>query len=321
MKRHHLLATAAMLLVSAPALSLAQTPAPAKTVTEKGQMAQQDMTFAEKAAISDMFEIQAGKLAQDQAKEQGVKQFGSHMVADHTKTSDAMKTMAREKSMTLPTKLDSEHQQKLDKLRGLKGGQFDSAYLQGQMDAHQTAVALFRQQAENGKDADLRRFAEQSLPTLEQHLRQVRDLRPNVASAGGAAQQSTSFEKMMGKDVYGENGKKLGDVADIILDAQSGKATQVILNRGGVLGIGAKQVALDYNLLRSDGDRVVARQVTEDQVKQMAEFKYDDTTVSLGKRHGTGSGSSAGHNMGAAGSNAAHGTGSSMDSTQPRNQQ
>ncbi|MBP2308176.1 DUF4142 domain-containing protein [Azospirillum melinis] len=318
MKRHHLLATAAMLLFTAPALSLAQTPAPAKTVTEKGQLAQQDMTFAEKAAISDMFEIQAGKLAQDQAKEQGVKQFGSHMVADHTKTSDAMKTMAREKSMTLPTKLDSEHQQKLDKLRGLKGDQFDSAYLQGQMDAHQTAVTLFRQQAENGKDADLRRFAEQSLPTLEQHLRQVRDLRPNVASAaGGAAQQSTSFEKMMGKDVYGENGKKLGDVADIILDAQTGKATQVILNRGGVLGIGAKHVALDYNLLRSDSDRLVARQVTEDQVKQMAEFKYDDTTVSLGKRHGTSSDSSTdhnttGHNAGAAGG---------MDSTQPRNPQ
>lgn len=323
MKRHHLLATAAMLLFTAPALSLAQTPAPAKTVTEKGQMAQQDMTFAEKAAVSDMFEIQAGKLAQDQAKEQNVKQFGSHMVADHTKTSDAMKAMAQQKSMTLPTKLDSEHQQKLDKLRGLKGEQFDSAYLQGQMDAHQTAVTLFRQQAENGKDADLRRFAEQSLPTLEQHLRQVRDLRPNVASAGGA-QQSTSFEKMMGKDVYGENGKKLGDVADIILDAQTGKATQVILNRGGVLGIGAKQVALDYNLLSSDGDRVVARQVTDDQVKQMAEFKYDDTTVSLGKRHGSGSSAdhnTTGHNTGAAGGDAAHGTANSLDSTQPRNPQ
>ncbi|MBY6264281.1 DUF4142 domain-containing protein [Azospirillum sp. 412522] len=306
MKRHHLLATAAMILFTAPALSLAQTPAPAKTVTEKGQMAQQDMTFAEKAAVSDMFEIQAGKLAQDQAKGQSVKQFGSQMVSDHTKTSEAMKAMAQQKSMTLPTKLDSEHQQKLDKLRGLKGDQFDAAYLQGQTDAHQTAVTLFRQQAEDGKDADLRRFAEQTLPTLEQHLRHVRDLRPNVASAGGGAQQSTSFEKMMGKDVYGENGKKLGDVADIILDAQTGKATQVILNRGGVLGIGAKHVALDYNLLRTDGDRVVARQVTEDQVKQMAEFKYDDTTVSLGKRHG---------------GTAAHGTANSLDSAQPRNPQ
>ncbi|WP_109073459.1 MULTISPECIES: DUF4142 domain-containing protein [unclassified Azospirillum] len=324
MKRHHLLATAALVLFAAPALSLAQTPTPTAKVTEKGQLAQQDMNFATKAAMSDMFEIQAGKLAQDQAKDKDVKQFGSHMVSDHTKTSDAMKEMAQKKSMTLPTKLDSEHQQKLDKLRGMKGEQFDSAYMQGQADAHQTAVSLFREEAQNGKDADLKRFAEQTLPTLEQHLRMARDQRPAVASAGGAAaQQGTSFEKMMGKDVYGENGKKLGDVADIILDAQSGKATQVILNRGGVLGIGAKQVALDYNLLRTDGDRVVARQVTEDQVKQMAEFKYDDNTVSLGKRNGD-------HNTGSTGSNAnhsgmsddaAHGTANSLDSTKPRNPQ
>lgn len=328
MKRHHLLATAAMVLFAAPALSLAQTPTPTAKVTEKGQLAQQDMNFATKAAMSDMFEIQAGKLAQDQAKDKDVKQFGSHMVSDHTKTSDAMKEMAQKKSMTLPTKLDSEHQQKLDKLRGVKGEQFDSAYMQGQVDAHQTAVSLFRDQAQNGKDADLKRFAEQTLPTLEQHLRMARDQRPAVASAGAGAgaatQQGASIEKMMGKDVYGENGKKLGDVADIILDAQSGKATQVILNRGGVLGIGAKQVALDYNLLRTDGDRVVARQVTEDQVKQMAEFKYDDNTVSLGKRngdHNTGSTGSNANHSGMSGGDAAHGTANSLDSTKPRNPQ
>ncbi|WP_063635768.1 DUF4142 domain-containing protein [Azospirillum humicireducens] len=300
MKRHHLLATAALFLLSAP--SLAQTPTPQKTVTGTGQLSQQDMTFAEKAAVSDMFEIQAGKLAQDHAKDTGVKQFGSHMMTDHTKTSDAMKAMAQRKSMTLPSSLDSEHRQKLDQLRGLQGDQFDSAYLQGQIDAHQTAVTLFRTQAEKGQDADLKRFAEQTLPTLEQHLRQVRDLRPNVASASGAAQQSTSFEQMMGKAVYGEDGGKLGDIADIILDAQSGQATQVVLDRGGILGIGAKQVALDYTLLNADGDRIVARQVTEDQVRQMAEFKYDDNTVSLGQRNGGG-------------------TADSLDSTQPRNPQ
>lgn len=323
MKRNHLLATAALILFSAPALSLAQTPTPQKTVTERGQLSQQDMTFAEKAAISDMFEIQAGKLAQDQAKDNGVKQFGNHMVADHTKTSEAMKAMAQQKSMTLPTKLDSEHQQKLDQLRGQQGDQFDSAYLQGQIDAHQTAVTLFRTQAEKGQDADLKRFAEQTLPTLEQHLRQVRDLRPNVASTGAAAQQGTSFETMMGKAVYGESGGKLGDVADIILDAQSGQATQVILDRGGILGIGAKQVALDYTLLNADGDRIVARQVTEDQVKQMAEFEYGDNTVSLGQRNGSGGDADRGtmNKGGDMKNDAAHGTANSLDSTQPRNPQ
>ncbi|WP_109109016.1 DUF4142 domain-containing protein [Azospirillum sp. TSO35-2] len=317
MKRHHLLATAALILFTAPAVGMAQTPTPTKTATSQGPLAPQDKTFADTAAISDMFEIQAGKLAQDQAKDKGVKQFGGHMVADHNKTADAMKALAKQKSMDLPTKLDSEHTQKLDQLRGLKGDEFDSAYLQGQIDAHQKAVTLFRDQAKNGKDADLKRFADQTLPTLEQHLRQVRDLRPNVASTGNANQQSTSFEKLMGKNVYGQDGKKLGDVADIILDPQSGAATAVILDRGGVLGIGAKQVALDYNLLNSSGDRIVASQVTEDQVKQMKEFKYDDTTVSLGKHSSSDRNHTGTMNHSTTGTTTAPGT----TGSQPRNPQ
>ena len=316
MKRHHLLATAALILFSAPALSLAQTPTPQKTVTEKGQLSPQDMTFVEEAAISDMYEIQAGKLAQDHAKDNGVKQFGNHMVTEHTKTSDAMKTMAQQKSVTLPTKLDSAHQQKLVKLRGLQGEQFDAAYLQDQIDGHQQAVALFRTQAEKGQDPDLKRFAEQTLPALEQHLRQVRDLRPNVASTSSAPQQSTSFESMIGEEVYGEDGGQLGEVADIILDAQTGDATQVILDRGGILGIGDKQIALDFSLLEVDGDRIVARQVTEEQVNAMPEFQYGDNTVSLGQR----SGGNAGQGNAGQG-NAGQGAGNSPDSTPPRNPQ
>lgn len=318
MKRHHLLATAALILFSAPALSLAQTPTPQKTVTEKGQLSPQDMTFVEEAAISDMYEIQAGKLAQDHAKDNGVKQFGNHMVTEHTKTSDAMKTMAQQKSVTLPTKLDSAHQQKLDKLRGLQGEQFDAAYLQDQIDGHQQAVALFRTQAEKGQDPDLKRFAEQTLPALEQHLRQVRDLRPNVASTSSAPQQSTSFESMIGEEVYGEDGGQLGEVADIILDAQTGDATQVILDRGGILGIGDKQIALDFSLLEVDGDRIVARQVTEEQVNAMPEFHYGDNTVSLGQRSGSGGNAGQGN---AGQGNAGQGAGNSPDSTPPRNPQ
>ncbi|MBP2299829.1 DUF4142 domain-containing protein [Azospirillum picis] len=318
MKRHHLLATAALMLFTAPAIATAQTPTPTKTVTAQGPVAQQDMTFAEKAAVSDMFEVQAGKLAQDNAKEQRVKQFGGQMVSDHTKTSDAMKAMAQQKSMTLPTKLDSEHQQKLDHLRSLKGDQFDSAYLQGQIDAHRTAVALFREQSQNGKDADLKRFASETLPTLEQHLRHVQELRPGVASASSATQPQTSFEKMMGKDVYGQDGKKLGDVADIILDPQSGNATVVVLNRGGVLGIGAKQVAIGYNMLNSQGDRIVASNVTEDQVKQMSEFKYDDTTVSLGRNGNRNAAGGSGTDHGTMNGGASHGD---MPSGQTRNPQ
>lgn len=310
MKRHLLLSTATVFLLSVPVMSMAQQPAkPSQATQQQAQLSQQDRQFVEKAAMSDQFEIQTGKLATEKARNDKVKTFGQHMIDDHGKTSATMKTLAQQKSVELPTKLDAEHQRKLTQLQGLSGAQFDSAYVQGQLEAHQTAVTLFERQAQQGQDSDLKSFALQTLPTLKEHLQQVQSMQPALASNGNAAANQTtaqtatgqsvggavpgqmpaqtSFSNLMGKDVYGDNNQKLGDVADVILDPQSGNATAVVLDRGGLLGIGAKQIALDYKLLDVTDDRIVARQITEDQVKAMPEFQYDDTMVSYGKRNTT----------------------------------
>ncbi|CAO3428243.1 DUF4142 domain-containing protein [Azospirillum doebereinerae] len=314
MKRQLLLTAATVVLLATPAIGMAQQPNPTtppaasntQAAPAQGQLSPQDRTFVEKAAMSDQFEIQAGKLATEKAQKAEVKTLGRNMVTDHGKTAETMKALAKTKSVALPTALDAEHKQKLDQLGGLSGAAFDSAYVQGQLDAHRTAVALFDGQIKEGRDNDLKQFAQKTLPTLQEHLHHVQTLLPSVASTApnegthgmqansvlpdgtlsntAQSSQKVSFAKLIGTDIYGENGNKLGDVADVILDPQSGNATAVILNRGGVLGIGAKQIALDYALLDATGDRVVAKQITEDQVKAMPEFRYEDTTVSLGER-------------------------------------
>lgn len=291
MKRQLLMTAATAFLFTMPAAGFAQQPAPSAQAQSK--LSQQDRSFAESVAISDQFEIQAAQLAADKAQSADVKTFARQMIADHGKTSATMKTLAERKALTLPVKLDAAHQQKIDALRGQSGGGFDSAYVQGQVDAHRTAVSLFEQQVAQGQDADLKQFAQQTLPTLKQHLQHAQDMRTGQTTAANQpaadrAGNQASFASIVGNDVYGEGGEKLGSVSDIILDAQSGNATAVILERGGVLGVGAKRVALDYNLLQTRGDRVVARDMTEDQVKAMPAFQYDDTTVSLGKERSTG---------------------------------
>ncbi len=60
--------------------------------------------FVQKVAISDMFEIEAGKLAADKAEHAEVKSFGDKMVADHTKTSEELKSIIAE------NKIDAESQ-------------------------------------------------------------------------------------------------------------------------------------------------------------------------------------------------------------------
>jgi sporulation protein YlmC with PRC-barrel domain len=49
--------------------------------------------------------------------------------------------------------------------------------------------------------------------------------------------------KFRGTDVLGADGKKIGDVSDILFD-KTGKIEAFVVSVGGILGMGAKQVAL-----------------------------------------------------------------------------
>lgn len=106
---------------------------------------------------------------------------------------------------------------------------------------------------------------------------------PNAVGDKSAMGGTASLDAMMGKDVYGADGKKIGSIEDLILDPQTGQAKMAVIERGGLLGIGGKNIGIDYTLLGMEGDRIVAKQVTEAQAKDMPEFHYSDNAVSYNK--------------------------------------
>jgi putative membrane protein len=127
--------------------------------------------FVKAVAMSDMFEIQASKIAEDKGNA-GEKSFAVQMVTDHTKTSDQLKALVKSKELnvTLPTALDSSHQSKLDKLQKESGKDFNSDFDAIQVSAHKDAVSLFERYAKGGDNADLKAWAAQTLPALQHHL-------------------------------------------------------------------------------------------------------------------------------------------------------
>ncbi|KAA0582922.1 PRC-barrel domain-containing protein [Azospirillum sp. Sh1] len=106
----------------------------------------------------------------------------------------------------------------------------------------------------------------------------------SAATSGGLAGQLASADELIGKNVYGRDNNKIGEVDDVILDA-SGKAKQLVISSGGFLGIGEKQVAVDYSAANwdSQNNRLNLAGMSRDDVKSMPEFKYDDTMTSLNK--------------------------------------
>jgi putative membrane protein len=65
------------------------------------------------------------------------------------------------------------------------GAAFDRDYVNGQIEYQKGNAALFRQEIQNGADPDLKEFARQTLPKIEDHLQ--RALKLAGASGGGGA--------------------------------------------------------------------------------------------------------------------------------------
>ena len=142
-----------------------------------------DAGFARKAAAAGMDEVDAGKLAHQRAQDPAVREFAERMVDDHTRAGSELHSIAQSEGLSIPGKLDKASEQALDKLTKLHGHPFDVAYMKHNVSAHETAVKDFAKEAKSGKDERLRRFAADTLPTLEQHVEIAR----STAHAVGVA--------------------------------------------------------------------------------------------------------------------------------------
>ena len=58
------------------------------------------------------------------------------------------------------------------------------AYVDDQIRDHEKTIALFEREAKTGKDAELKAFAEKTLPALKEHLSMVRDLKTKLTKGG-----------------------------------------------------------------------------------------------------------------------------------------
>jgi putative membrane protein len=172
-------------LILSVLIAMLSTGAVAQSVTEKAASAlgltPSTKSFIENAAISDMFEIETSKIAQQKADEQS-KTFASKMVKDHSEASAELKAIAAKANVEVPSALDSAHQSKLDKLKSLSGADFDKQYDADQLAAHKDAVSMFERYAQGGDNADLKAFATKHLPHLKEHLQMAESMQNSTTT-------------------------------------------------------------------------------------------------------------------------------------------
>jgi sporulation protein YlmC with PRC-barrel domain len=96
---------------------------------------------------------------------------------------------------------------------------------------------------------------------------------PSEAIIPAQAPDEVRADTLIGMTVYDTAGEKVGEVKDIIFNAD-GQATGVVLSVGGVLGLGAKSVGLNWSELDVQPEaELVKVQYNKDQLKAAPDFK------------------------------------------------
>lgn len=156
---------------SGPAVAgVTPSPAAAPAPDDKTKM------FVEKAALTDMFEIQEAKIVLARSKSQPIKDFAQMMIDDHTATTKDLGPLAQAAGVAPPSALDDDHQGKISDLNKASDKDFDKKYLDQQETAHSDALGLMKDYAQNGKDAGLQGFATKVSGHVEEHLQKAKAL-------------------------------------------------------------------------------------------------------------------------------------------------
>jgi len=135
-----------------------------------------DMSFFKHAAEGGISEVEAGKLAQEKGNSQAVKDFGAMMVKDHTAANEKLNAIASSEGIELPTSSSVGQMASKTKLEVLSGDTFDKAYIKNQAAAHVDTATLFKKEIASGEDAKAKAFASETLPTVQAHLKKIRQI-------------------------------------------------------------------------------------------------------------------------------------------------
>ena len=165
------------LLVAGLLMSVATTLLAAE---QRGQFSEKDFKFVRDASRGGATEVQLGELAVQKAENQAVKDFGQRMVTDHGKVNSELRRIAESKGAMLPAEMSHHENVELQKFQKLSGKDFDKEYVEHMVKDHKKDVKEFQDAAKELTDPDLRAFAQNTLTTLQDHLKSIQDIEASI---------------------------------------------------------------------------------------------------------------------------------------------
>ena len=141
-----------------------------------------DYQFVAEANLGAPFQVDSGRLGEKNAENPAVRDYARLMVVSHIPVVDALNTILERKRISPPpdTLLHGAYDTIIAMLKAEDGVAFDRDYVVGQVEYQKGNTALFQNEIQNGTDQDLKAFARQTLPKIENHLQRALKLAENA---------------------------------------------------------------------------------------------------------------------------------------------
>jgi putative membrane protein len=171
---------------AAAAASSASDAAASATTTAANAPAMAASDFVTGAAASDMYEVQAAKIALQRSHNADVKMFAHMMIKDHTASTKALKAAIAASGRTdlaPPAALPADKQAMIDDLNKAAPADFDAAYMKQQTDAHEATLDLMNGYAAGGDVDAIKAFAGQTAPVVQTHLDKAKSIQGGLKTS------------------------------------------------------------------------------------------------------------------------------------------
>ena len=140
-----------------------------------------DTYFVTQTSLGTPFQVDSGNLAATKGTTQAIRAYAQLMVSSHVAVKNELDAILRKKpAVPPPTLLKAAYSTMISTLEHQGGKAFDSDYITGQVNYQNANAALYKYEIANGADPDLKAFAEQTLPKIEDHLRRALNLQGGV---------------------------------------------------------------------------------------------------------------------------------------------
>ena len=145
--------------------------------TARADISDTDKAFLDAMASSDMAEVELSRVAMSQALSPQVHDFAQTIASDHTENYQALLGLCRDKKYAIAPRLDATHAEVMRKLHSADSPEAaERAYLDA-IAADQAIIdSLLEKIAGNSNDADISRFAADTLTAVKDHEDSARQL-------------------------------------------------------------------------------------------------------------------------------------------------